>query len=343
MPARSQQTAMRNDSDGSTDEADEAGTVAILGLSRLQGYESQVRYSGIFTETITPPNPPTWSANQAFVSGGDLTVTGSCTIMGSNGSVHSNQYLDLGGSSTVTGNATSSNGGSVDPGNVGGTVDTAAPQVAIPDINLGTMQAVRDQAIADGVDVYLLADNGAVYKDGVLVSAGGSYHGWSMSGDTWTLSSNAADLDGLFYAPKSVSVTGCKQGVSMTVLTEGNVTLSGNGEFTAYYDHYFIVSLKDIRVSGTPQETGDLGIIMAREQVKTTGNAFIRGTIIAADLDNASGFVESTTISDMLDQSMITGNFTVEYNGNYTTSFPIYDPNANKFKLDPTFAAYEER
>jgi hypothetical protein len=340
----SENDGVDNDTDGSTDEADESGDVSIVAMGNFDNYTTNVRYSGIFTETLSPPNPPTWSPNEAFVSGGDLTVDGNADITGVNGSIHSNKYLDLGGSSIIAGDATSCNGGNIDPDCVGGTVDTAAPTVDIPDINLTTMQGLRDQAKADGKAVYELMANGKIYKDGGVVSPGGEYHGWSMTGGEWVLSSTKADLDGMFYVSGDVILMGGKEGISMTVLAEGNVDMSGNGDFTSYYENLFLVSLHDIKLSGTPQQTGDLGIVLAREQVETVGNVFIRGTILAADLDNASNYVESTIVaSDIIEKSLITGNFDIEYNGNYTTSLPVYDPLANRFKLDPSFAAYEER
>jgi len=332
-----------NDKDGVTDEADEAGSVSIVAQGRHGDYSSTVRYSGIFTETLSPPNPVSWVPNAAFVSGGDLKVTGNCDIIGTMGNIHSNKYMDLGGSSSVSGDATSSGGGCINPGSVGGVVNTSAPEVMVPDVNLSNMQMIRDSAVSDAKDVYLLNNDGSITKGGIVVANGVAYHGWSLSGDTWTLSSNKADLDGLFYSTTNVKLTGGKVGISMTVLSEGNVTISGNGKFTSYYQDFFLVSLKDIKLSGTPQQGGSLGIILAREQVQATGNVDIKGAILAADLDNASGFVESTSISDLIATSLISGNFDIEYNGGLTTTLPVYDPNSGKFKFDPTFSAYEER
>lgn len=340
----SENDGIDNDADGSTDEEDESGSITIIARSQLENYSSTVQFSGIFTETMGPPNPPTWVPDAAFVSGGDVTVTGNCDIYGTLGNIHSNKFMDLGGSSNVTGNATSSEGGNINPGNVAGTVDTAAPIVGVPDINLTNLQALRDEAIAAGADVYFLNDDGTIMKGGAIVSAGGEYHGWKLSGDEWSLSSNKADLDGLFYIDGNVKITGCKQGINMTVLTEGNVAMSGNGQFNSYYNDYFLVSLHDIELSGTPQTTGDLGIIIAREQVKATGNVFVRGMIMACDLDNASAYVDDTLIaSDEVTQTSIAGNFDVEYNGGFSTTFPVFTPGSNKYKLDPTFSAYEER
>ena len=72
------------------------------------------------------------------------------------------------------------------------------------------------------------------------------------AGGTWTLS-NKADLDGLFYAGGDVQLRGSKQKISMTLLTEGNISMNGSGNFTAYYDNFFLIALKDISLSGTPQ------------------------------------------------------------------------------------------
>jgi hypothetical protein len=165
------------------------------------------------------------------------------------------------------------------------------------------------------------------------------YHGWTIAGGDWTLSGAQADLDGLFYATGDVNIKGGKQEISMSVLCESNICFSGNGKYTPYYDCLFLVSLMDIQISGTPSETGDVGVIMAREQIEISGNTFIRGVIMAADLDDASNNITST----LVEENTIMGNVEIEYNGGYTTSFPIYDPNSNKYKLDPVLSAYEER
>jgi hypothetical protein len=243
--------------------------------------------------------------------------------------------MDLGGSSFISGNATSSNGGNIDPDNVGGTVDTAAPTVLVPDVSLSNVEALCDQAVDDGKDVYFLKSNGDIEKDGVVLANGGPYHGWTqLATGEWTLNGSRVDLDGLFYATNDVFIQGGKQAVSMTVVSEGNIGINGNGKYTSYYDSFFLISLKDISLSGTPQEGGDLGAIMAREQIKAEGTTYIKGPVFAADLDCASSFVTSNEIA---------GTFDVEYNGGFTTNFPIFDPNNFHYDFDPTFCAYEER
>ena len=124
----------------------------------------------------------------------------------------------------------------------------------------------------------------------------------------------------------------------------GGLMLSGDLAYLLYYgaslgldrayNNLFLVSLKDILLSGTPQDAGDLGAILAREQIKAEGNTFVRGPIMAADLDNASPFVTETSVE---------GTFDVEYNGGFETKFPVFNPDDFKFKFDPVFSGYEER
>jgi hypothetical protein len=317
----SENDGLDNDNDGSFDEDDEKGSLFIVSQGRYNKYNSLVRYSGIFTEK--------WH------SGGDLTVLGNCTIYGVQGNVHSNGFLDLSGSSSIAGNATSSNGGNIDPACVSGTVNTSAPKQPVPDATLNNVLGLREQAVIDGMDVYLLKNNGSVDLNGTIVSPGGTYHGWAMgAGGEWTLSGNKADLHGLFYAAGDVYIQGGNQAVSITEITEGNIAISGNGNFTPYYEKFFAIALQDIKLQGNPAGGGELGAVLAREQIMTEGNSFLRGTILAADLDHNSDFVLATTVQ---------GTFDVEYNGGFTSSFPVFNPDDFKYKFDPTFSGYEER
>jgi hypothetical protein len=330
----SENDAVDNDEDGSVDEDDEAGSVTLIAQARYGGFVSTLRYTGMFTEKLKTPDTPLWSPRAAFAAGGDLRVTGHCSIFGDEGNVHSNKFMDLGGACTVTGDATSSGGGNVDASNVGGTVNTAADKIEIPDINKDALEALRDGAAAEGKDVYVLGLDGSIKKNGVLVSSGGVYHGWKFANDWWQVSGGAVDLDGVFYTEANVHITACNRDLDITVLAEGNISLNGNGKWEPYYEKFFLVSLKDVLIAGTPQESGDIGVILAREQVKTSGTAFVRGIIMAADLDDTGSFITET---------LITGNFDIEYNGEYVTPIPIVDPGSNRYKFDPTFSAYEER
>jgi hypothetical protein len=331
----SENDGLDNDSDGTTDEEDEAGFMYILTQGRYESYDTTMRYSGKFSEKWTPPPPPNWCPNTAFACGGDMTVLGNCNVLGTEGNIHSNGFLDLGGSSSIIGDATASEGGNIDPANVGGVVDTSVTKLFIPDITKANVLGLRDQAASAGKDVYYLNPDGSIVKNGTTLSGGGAYHGWEQqAGGEWKLNGNQADLDGLFYSEKDVYIGGGKQNLSMTVVSEGNVAFNGNGKYTSYYDNFFLVSLKDIKLSGTPQESGDLGAVMAREQIMAEGTTFIRGTVMAADMAHDSIFVTSTTVS---------GTFDVEYNGGFSTNFPMFDPNSKRYKFDPDFAAYEEQ
>jgi hypothetical protein len=185
------------------------------------------------------------------------------------------------------------------------------------------------------MDVYILNNDGSVTKDGVIVSVGGDYHGWNLNSDKWMLSGSQADLNGLFYSSNDVEIGGGSVGdLSVSVLSEGNISLTGNGEYTAYYEDCFAISLQDVDISGTPQGNPDLGVIYAREQVSCLGDASVRGVVIAADLDCASNLVTSNVIG---------ASFFVEYNGGFSTNIPLINPQDYPYKFDPTFCAYEER
>jgi hypothetical protein len=323
-----------NDSDGMTDEDDEAGSVSIIAESRYENYSSRIRYTGIFTEFLVPPDPPEWNPEKALVVGDDVKVTGNCYIFGKKGNIHSNGSMVLGGSTLVTGDATASEGGHIDPDHVGGIVDESAPMMEMPYLNHTIMRAMRDEAMADGKDVYSLNIDGSVTENGIIVATGGNFKGWRMKGGRWTLIGNKGSPDGLIYSPMDVRIMGGHPEIRITVFSEGNIIMAGHGNFRAYHDDLFLVGLKDIRLSGTPQLFGELGAVFAREQVECIGNTFIRGVVLAGDWDDASSLVTTNTI---------TGNFGVRYNGGFSTGLPVIDPNDKNYAFDPTLSSYEER
>jgi hypothetical protein len=109
--------------------------------------------------------------------------------------------------------------------------------------------------------------------------------------------------------------------------------MAGNGTFKPFYQSIVFVAKGDIKITGTPNQVWE-GIILAREQIFLAGNPDLQGVVMAADQDDSFDLVTG--------DSKITGNITLTYNGGLTTDIPIVT-NSNKFRLDPTFAAYEER
>jgi hypothetical protein len=212
------------------------------------------------------------------------------------------------------------------PGKVGGIIDGNRPAVPIPDVNVESWRAKAD---------FLLKPDGHVY-DKTGVDLGTNFKGWKLNADGWTFSGAAANLSGTIFVEGDAKVTGMGKKsdvLSFTVVSTGDIHMAGNGTFKPYYQSLVFVAGGDIKITGTPNQAFE-GIILAREQIFLAGNPDLRGVIMAADQDDSHPLVSG--------DSKITGNVTLTYNGGLTTDIPIVT-NSNKFRLDPNFAAYEER
>lgn len=324
----SERDGIDGDGDGKVDEADEAGTVTVISWGRARGMESRVVYRGIFTELLPRPEDPPWSPDVAIASGGNLLVTGSAQVSGVEGSLHANGHLDMTGAAIVSQDVTACVGCAVsDTGSVGGVIDGASPAIPIPNVD--------PEAFRPDADFVLRSDGTILGGDGQPVAFAQSYRGWRFSGGRWTYSGTQDRQGGTYFVEGSAIVSGSASGtpnLSVTIVTTGDVSLTGNGVFRPALHPFFLVAGGDISIHGTPDQVIQ-GIVLAREQVEVIGNPVLEGVIMAADLDDARSLVTETRIN---------GNMTIHYDGGLGTEIPVVPP-VKRFVLDPTFASFQEQ
>ncbi|MHC5080531.1 MAG: hypothetical protein ACYTHN_16090 [Planctomycetota bacterium] len=344
----SQGDGIDNDQDGVLDEGDEAGFVTVIGIAEYRGVIAEAQVTGEFTEIFAPPNSPLWWPNAAFLSGGDLAITGNAGFFGTQADVHANRSLSLQGNCIVAGDATASDrltaSGSA---TVGGFEREGVPQAYIPHID--------PLALIDQADYILEADGRVFSPGGQLlhdVLANGAFMGWSKLEDGWRFSGNGQSplhVQGTFFVRGNAHIAGTGHGATvgaggggdtqtftLSVIATGNIQMSGNTRLQhAHPDGLLFIAGGDIRITGTPSLDQFLeGAIGAHEQIFVAGTPEIAGTLVAQDAGNRF---------DLNTENAVPGTPNLTYDGGIQTKIPVIDPDNPWFRLDPELLAYEER
>ncbi|MHC4777269.1 MAG: hypothetical protein ACYTFG_01695 [Planctomycetota bacterium] len=338
-----------NDSDGTTDEVDEAGSLTVVAQGLYNGVTSTAMFSGILTETLPPPDPEMWVPVAAAAAEGNLLVTGSATVDGSQGNVHANTDCGvMNAAATISGNASAHMGLFVHENNAL-PAERQLPGVDRADIPDVRPETLKDQATHD------FAMDGKVYDPvtGAQIwdtATQGSYQGWVIATDlvtgrpTWTFGGGGASYQGTGYFQGDVRLAGVGGGgngapLPLTVIAEGSIQVAGNGNYAPHNaNQIYLLAAGDIKINGNPNQN-HAGMIIAREQIVVAGNPTLEGVLMAADLDDAETLVSPPVDGGSL---VIQGSMHLTYNGGLNPLIPVYVP-VNQYILDPTFSAYEER
>lgn len=254
----------------------------------------------------------------AVVTNSDLDISGNPTITGTNGSVHSNGDLTIGGNSAaVTGNASTSGELTCnDPcDQVQGTATEGATPVPIP-----TVRASDYRFWAD----YILTDAGTVTdpSGAVLCTAGNNgngcrnTYGWSFDGPAgWSVGATGTPLDGTYYVEGGATISGSpgtsSDPIQISIIAEGSIDISGNPDLVPDTPELLFVTDGDLEISGGVASPLTIqGQMLVHEQLKISGNPTLSGQFIVEDAANVSTLVTSNQIS---------GNPTIVYNGSLGT------------------------
>lgn len=127
---------------------------------------------------------------------------------------------------------------------------------------------------------------------------------WKNATSSW-YSNSGAIITGTYYVETDVDFNSIGP-VSMTVISEGNITVGGSPQVWAETPGVLLIADKDIKLSGTPGTTLTEGVIRAHEQIEMSGNATISGSVMAEDAAHDSSTVTSNSIQ---------GSVTITYNG----------------------------
>ncbi len=301
--------ADNNDNDG--DPQDDIDHTVILTASGTRNGVTQTVEAVILR--------PTYKANNAITTNGNLTGGGSFTVQGTNGSIHSNTDFDQsGGSGSATQGATAT-------GTCTGSVCTSSGAVeeAIP---------VLEPSDYFSLAQYVLRNNGKI-EDETLSTTYMSHGGcWKLdgipadpcSGDPkfgdvsrtgaglWKINGSVV-ADGIYYVEGDVSVLGTPDPWQTTIIADGYIDFGGNAEVVNYQggptpdiDNLFLVAGTDLEFSGNPSNQIQ-GIMAAKEQIDISGTVNLNGYIVSANVADAENLVSP--------DSSISGSLTVTYNG----------------------------
>lgn len=316
-------TVADND-DGDSDTADDDDNNIVLTSTGTKG-DKTVTLEAVIVRRL-------YKGDHALTTEGDLGGSGSFTINGTNGSIHSNNSVSIsGGSATITEGATAS-GSCSGTGCVSGGV---APE-DIPILTPSDYQSFADYILkSDGTiqevssgDIYTFTNPGGGHWSTSTTGDGDANFGglgYSSAQSKWS-AGNSDIANGFFYVEGDFGTTSCPPGWETTIVAEGYIDFGGNADVVNYKDpgdtsdiqDLFLLAGTDIEFSGNPSNTIE-GSFWAGEQISVSGTVSLQGSIVAADASNSEGLVTSNTVG---------GSLTITYNG--TTVGPAL---SNKVKV----------
>ena len=247
----------------------------------------------------------------AIVTGGDLTISGNATFIGTNGGVHANGDLDISGSPDIAEDATAG-GTYTESGNptIGGYSGGGQGTVPIPPV-----AAIDHKPNAD----FILNSTGQMTDQAgtVICDASASNdacevmgYGWVYNPGGWVIGGNTA-TDGTYYVEGTATISGNPGSdavpLALTIIAEGSIEISGNPDLTPDTPELSFVTDGDLKINGLVEMDMYVeGAILVHEQLQISGNPTLSGQIVVEDAVNNSTLVT---------QSAISGNATFSYNG----------------------------
>jgi hypothetical protein len=279
----------------------------------VQRVLQSVATANITTTTTTTISDP------AILVNGNLSIQGNMRVTGDEGNVHANGDITGGGNSyTVSGDLTAT-------GELHGDVHaTGLVAPNMPAINVPEIKAADYRSLAN----YILAADGTIrVADTNAVCSTGCPSGWSFSSGTWSASGKMPTGD-VYYVEGNVSMhgTGSSAMTNISIIAEGNLTLTGNGKFKPHPEAAGIqfVTNGDFQLGGTvdANDTIDMdGQILVREQMDIYGNSKFQGRVMVENRDSATNAYNASTNphgnrgTSAINANELRGNMTVEYNG----------------------------
>jgi len=309
-----------NDEDGNPDN-DNNRSVVLRVVGRAQDNSSAV-----LEAIVAPLKLP------AIISDGDLTLSGSVTIIaGDNGGVHANGDLTITGSGLITGIDPDTGLPDVDNGTAtaSGTYTDSVSTVVTGNEGGGygekTLPKVRASFYRSWADYVLESTGqatcnaaGGCNVDGVafaynatVCDASSNPHnqcrpslGWVYNdGDqSWNLNLNSpSDGDGSYYVEGRADISGSPGSaldpLNVTIFAEGSIDVSGGPYLTPDSTEILFVTDQDLNISGNLNMPLAEGQILVHEQANINSSAvLIQGQLVIEDADDVSSLVTSSSI-----------------------------------------------
>lgn len=264
------------------------GTVAISGDEPIHLISVSGRRGRAEREVLAEVHPDRWNPINAVLCEGYLKLSGSPTIAGAHGSVHTNGDMKIGGNADISGNATAS-GTITIAGNpsIGGEVIEGVPEQWIPDVKASDFRYMAE---------YILAADGRIHDtQGDTVSED---LGWSFSGSQWQMNENQP-ASGVYYIEGNASISGSPGTATTpweaTIIAEGSISFSGNSFMDSRSGGILLVAEGDanqdgfvdsdpvIELSGTAdQQAANFdGAILSGGGIKVGGTPAVQGCLVA--------------------------------------------------------------
>jgi hypothetical protein len=277
-------------------------------------------------EASVGPGPP-----MAILSGGDLTLNGSVAVSGTVGSIHANGDLTIsGGGINIEGDATASGtyteqGSPTVTGQTGGGM--ASQSTPAPG-------AVDYRTIADFIlqsDGRMTDQGGAVICDasGVPTACQTAGYQWVYGGAAgWTMSSIGANGDARTWCAETDAAISGNVGtvanpLTISIISEGSITVGGNGKYQANQPGLLFVTDEDLLILAGADQVGTEAYVLVREQLSMAATATLLGQVLVQDAATNSALVTTTLVGG---NSTITNNGTLPGMGFSAMSWRMFRP-----------------
>jgi hypothetical protein len=298
------------------DDADQTTDVnqIVLLLAQGTGPNRSVRTVEVAIDTPVIGTSK-FELTKAILTGDDLIISGNPELSGSLQDVHSNANVELTGSTQMSGVVSAVGTVTGEPQTGGGTTESGAGVIEIPEINPSDFEVYVD---------YIFDSDGIVYDNNTGAEVGdGAFGGFTFTGVMWRTAQSDTDMvDGDLYFRGEygnvdiASNPGKKIPWEVTILTDGWLDISGNPTLANYKDpndpigfqNLLFMSYSDIVIRGNYEQPPDTlqGIIAAREQIDFKGTPDILGAVIAQDASNDS---------DLATGNFVSGNASIRFDG----------------------------
>jgi hypothetical protein len=260
-------------------------------------------------------------SNPAILVNGNLSMNGVNKVLGSQGNVHANGNITKSGASgQVSGKLTASGTLSAGTFHADGAQGGGFPTIQVPDV-----KALDYLGLAD----WILTDTGTILRASDSVQCGTKTGpacptGWTHSGGGNWSASGSMPSSATYYVKGSATINGTGKSVltAVSVIAEGNITLTGNGQFKPENSSKVqFVTNGDLSMGVDADDPLNVdGQILVREQFKIHGNSEFQGRVIVQDKDGATNAWNASTSqgrrgASTLSANEMDGNMTVTYNG----------------------------
>jgi cytoskeletal protein CcmA (bactofilin family) len=253
----------------------------------------------------------------AVAVGGDLSMPGSPTLVGSCGGVHTNRNLSIAGDARVTmQGVVTSTGTTTVNGQVRDTLgNRVTPVTNQPALNIPVLDPMS--FCSGHADYYLQAD-GYVRRasdNSLTLATNVAAYGFKRSSANpvvWVQSGPA--FSGTYCVTGNVEITGnpgsTNAPVTATLLVSGSVNISGNPYMRPAYGGISIIAAGDLALSGDggSGSANQSGLVYAGAQCSVNGNITITGQLVCANGTNPTGS------NNYVSSNSVNGNPRITYN-----------------------------